>query len=66
MSLEECLTMEYRMTQACMKNEDFFEGIRALLIEKDGNPSWNPARIEDVTDELVDGYFVPVDNDLLL
>lgn len=34
------------------------EGIRALVIDKDQAPRWNPARIEDVTSEMVDAFFV--------
>lgn len=37
-------------------------GVRALLITKDNNPKWNPARIEDVTDERVKSFFRPLPN----
>jgi enoyl-CoA hydratase len=36
---------------------DTVEGIRALAIDKDHRPRWNPARIEDVTPEMVDAFF---------
>ncbi len=57
-SFEEELATEYRMSQACMAGHDFMEGIRALLVDRDGTPRWNPARIEDVTDSLVTRHFV--------
>ena len=64
-SFEDSMTIEYRMSQACMKpGHDFFEGVRALLIDKDQKPKWNPATIEGVTREMVDAHFLPVQNDL--
>jgi enoyl-CoA hydratase len=35
----------------------FYEGVRAVLIDKDGAPAWNPASIEDVKPEMVNAYF---------
>ena len=55
--IEQVLAMEYRMTQACMRGHDFFEGIRAVLVDKDHAPKWQPARLQDVTQELVEGHF---------
>ncbi len=64
-SFEDTMTIEYRMSQRCMqKGHDFFEGVRALLIDKDQKPKWNPATIEGVTRELIDEHFKPVSNDL--
>ncbi len=60
MSLAQALTMEFRMAQACMAGHDFAEGIRALLIDKDNQPRWQPARLEDVTPDLVERHFAPV------
>ncbi|XP_069496569.1 3-hydroxyisobutyryl-CoA hydrolase, mitochondrial-like [Ambystoma mexicanum] len=57
MNLRDVLTMEYRLSQACMKGHDFYEGVRALLIEKDQNPKWKPAVIEEVTEEYLDSCF---------
>lgn len=41
MSLEECLKMDYTLAYHFMQNKDFFEGVRALLIDKDKNPHWS-------------------------
>ncbi|RWS25539.1 3-hydroxyisobutyryl-CoA hydrolase-like protein, partial [Leptotrombidium deliense] len=60
MSLPECLKMEYRVSQRFMMNDDFFEGVRSVLIDKDHNPKWNPPTLEQVTDSMVDSYFVPL------
>ncbi len=58
-SLEECLTREYRAALAVFESAEFVEGVRAAVIDKDRNPKWSPSRIEDVTDEIVAGYFRP-------
>ena len=55
------LQMEYRMSQACMRpGSDFYEGIRAVLVDKDHNPKWSPAILEEVTEEMVESYFAPL------
>ena len=67
-SIEDDLQMEYRMARKCaMKpHSDFFEGVRALLVDKDQNPKWNPTRLEDVTPEIIEEYFEPIEKELLL
>ena len=59
-SLAEVLAMEYRMSQHCMAGTEFFEGIRAVLVDKDHAPKWNPATLAGVTEELVAGHFAPI------
>ncbi|XP_014809819.1 PREDICTED: 3-hydroxyisobutyryl-CoA hydrolase, mitochondrial isoform X1 [Calidris pugnax] len=67
MSLQDVLTMEYRLSQACMKGHDFYEGVRAVLIDKDQSPRWKPAALEEVSDEFVNDCFKPLgNNDLKL
>ncbi|XP_027757784.1 3-hydroxyisobutyryl-CoA hydrolase, mitochondrial isoform X3 [Empidonax traillii] len=63
MSLQEVLRMEYRLSQACMKGQDFYEGVRAVLIDKDQSPKWKPPALEEVSDEFVDNCFKPLGND---
>ncbi|WP_428662148.1 enoyl-CoA hydratase/isomerase family protein [Reyranella sp.] len=64
-SFEDSMTIEYRMSQACMRpDHDFFEGVRALLIDKDQKPKWNPPTIDGVTPAMVEAHFKPVSNDL--
>ncbi|NWR84597.1 HIBCH protein, partial [Furnarius figulus] len=63
MSLQEVLRMEYRLSQACMKGHDFYEGVRAVLIDKDQSPRWKPPTLEEVTDEYVDNCFKPLGSD---
>jgi enoyl-CoA hydratase len=56
----ETMTMEYRMSQHFARGNDFSEGVRALLVDKDHKPNWRPARLEDVSDAVVAGYFEAV------
>ncbi|XP_029385883.1 3-hydroxyisobutyryl-CoA hydrolase, mitochondrial [Echeneis naucrates] len=67
LSLQDVLVMEYRLTQACMKGCDFYEGVRAVLVDKDQNPVWNPSRLEEVSDQRVDQCFLSLgEKDLTL
>ncbi|CAK7306736.1 3-hydroxyisobutyryl-CoA hydrolase, mitochondrial [Vulpes lagopus] len=64
-TLQEVLTMEYRLSQACVGGHDFHEGVRAVLIDKDQSPKWKPADLKEVTDEDLNNYFKPLgSNDL--
>ena len=40
-----------------MAGVDFYEGVRAILVDKDFKPKWSPNKIEDVTDKLVSSHF---------
>jgi enoyl-CoA hydratase len=39
---------------------DFAEGVRAVIVDKDNTPKWDPATPEDVTDDLMEGIFAPL------
>jgi len=56
-SLSECLNMEFRLVNRCCQYDDFYEGVRALLIDRDNKPNWNPSTLEEVSDDLVQTYF---------
>jgi enoyl-CoA hydratase len=64
-SLEECLAREYRAALEVFASDDFREGVRAAVIDKDRNPKWSPPRIEDVTPEMVAPYFAEIGADEL-
>ncbi|MCC6469176.1 MAG: enoyl-CoA hydratase/isomerase family protein [Alphaproteobacteria bacterium] len=67
MSLAEELRMEYRMMQGCIAGNDVYEGVRAVIIDKDNNPQWRPPSLAAVDDALVERHFVePPDGDLML
>jgi enoyl-CoA hydratase len=64
-TLEECLVREYRAALEVFRSDDFREGVRAAVIDKDRNPTWSPPRIEDVTAEMVAPYFAEIGPDEL-
>uniref|UniRef100_A0A3Q3X3K0 3-hydroxyisobutyryl-CoA hydrolase n=1 Tax=Mola mola TaxID=94237 RepID=A0A3Q3X3K0_MOLML len=57
LSLPDVLVMEYRLSQACMRGCDFYEGVRAVLVDKDQSPKWNPSTLEEVSDQMVEQCF---------
>jgi enoyl-CoA hydratase len=65
-SLEECLVREYRAALEVFRSEDFREGVRAAVIDKDRNPRWQPSRIDDVTPEMIAPYFAEIGADELV
>jgi enoyl-CoA hydratase len=65
-SLEQCLVREYRAALEVFASDDFREGVRAAVIDKDRNPKWSPRGIEDVTPELVAPYFANLGADELV
>jgi enoyl-CoA hydratase len=54
------MRMEFAIVTRMFRHGDFAEGVRALLIDKDNSPSWNPATPEEVTREMVDTIFAPL------
>jgi enoyl-CoA hydratase len=51
---------EYALAGRVVRTHDFREGVRALLIDKDNAPQWEPATPEEVTDEMLDVLFTPL------
>jgi len=54
------LKMEYRIASRIIPRPDFAEGVRAVIVDKDNAPKWNPATPEGVSDALVDSIFAPL------
>ena len=65
-SLEECLVREYRAALEVFRSDDFREGVRAAVIDKDRNPKWSPPRVEDVTAGMLAPYFAEIGADELV
>ncbi|CAL4980208.1 unnamed protein product [Urochloa decumbens] len=64
-TIGECLRREYRMVCHIVRGDfsrDFFEGCRAILIDKDQKPMWMPPRLEQVDDDTVEQYFSRIDD----
>ena len=51
---------EYALAGRVVRTHDFREGVRALLIDKDNNPRWDPAKPEEVDDEMLEVLFAPL------
>ena len=64
LAFEEVMRREYRMACVFLAGHDFFEGIRAAVIDKDRKPRWEPARLEDVGEADVGRYFAPLEREL--
>mmetsp|Transcript_9523 Transcript_9523/g.30471 ORF Transcript_9523/g.30471 Transcript_9523/m.30471 type:complete len:426 (-) Transcript_9523:999-2276(-) len=61
-SVGAALQNEYRISQRmCEPAGDFFEGVRAILVDKDNKPTWAQSDISEVTDAMVDNYFAPLE-----
>ena len=57
MDLAEALKLEYRLTQHFMAAHDFYEGIRAILVDKDQKPLWQPPTLAEVDEAMTAAYF---------
>ncbi len=58
LDFDACMVMEYRLSQHAMRaGGDFYEGIRALVVDKDRTPKWNPASLAEVSQSRVNDWF---------
>jgi len=57
MEIEDCLKMEYRLVRRIFEGHDFYEGVRAAILDKDKKPNWKPYRIKDLTLALINRHF---------
>lgn len=64
LGFEDAMIMEYRIVQRFMAGREFFEGVRAVLVDKDNAPRWSHTHPEDVTAAEVDAYFAKLPRDL--
>ena len=59
-SFQSCMGIEARIVHRMLRGHDFYEGIRAAVIDKDSAPRWRPATLDAVTEAEVDAHFEPV------
>jgi enoyl-CoA hydratase len=65
-SFTDCMKAEYRIAFRIVYGHDFYEGVRALIIDKNLATSWNPPTLAQVTDEEVERHFAPIEQELVL
>jgi enoyl-CoA hydratase/carnithine racemase len=67
LDFEDCMRLEYRLARFCMTRPDFYEGVRAVILDKDNAPQWIPATLAEADDAHVAPAFVPLgDEELVL
>jgi len=54
------MAMEYRIGARVVQRHDFLEGVRAVIVDKDNAPRWDPPTLEGVTEAMLDGIFAPL------
>lgn len=64
-TLAQCMSMEYRILVRMLHGSDFYEGIRAVIIDKSNDPAWRPASLEAIESRTIDSYFDPLGSDEL-
>ncbi|MGH8853674.1 MAG: enoyl-CoA hydratase/isomerase family protein [Telluria sp.] len=60
LGVADCLRMERNLVRRNFEHGEVLEGVRALVIDKDNAPAWNPATLEEVTPQMVERFFEPV------
>jgi enoyl-CoA hydratase len=55
-----CMQAEFRIVSRVIRGHDFYEGVRAVIVDKDNRPRWQPATLADVTDAEVERHFAPL------
>ncbi|MGC6399715.1 enoyl-CoA hydratase/isomerase family protein [Sphingomonas sp. FW199] len=62
-TFEDEMRQEYAVATRVVQRPDFIEGVRALIVDKDNAPVWNPSAISDMTDHMIDRIFAPLPDD---
>jgi enoyl-CoA hydratase len=55
-----CMRMEFRIVSRIIHGHDFYEGVRAVIVDKDNQPRWRPAALTDVGESDVERHFAPL------
>ena len=66
LTFAEAMRTEFRIVSRIATGHDFREGVRAVIIDKDNKPAWQPARLADVDSAMVAAYFAPLPDDLVI
>jgi len=60
----QCMQAEFRIVSRVLRGHDFYEGVRAVIVDKDNQPRWRPSRLEDVDATQVEQHFAAIDEEL--
>jgi enoyl-CoA hydratase len=63
---ETCMRTEFRIVSRIIEGHDFYEGVRAVIIDKDNQPRWRPAALDGVGAAQVERHFAPLARELVL
>ena len=66
MDFATCIRTEFRIVSRVIHGHDFYEGVRAVIVDKDNKPQWQPRTLAEVSDAEVERHFAPVPNELAL
>jgi enoyl-CoA hydratase len=64
LAFDECMRTEYRVVSRLVRGHDVYEGIRAVIIDKDQAPHWRPSTLEAISDAEVERHFAPLAREL--
>ena len=64
LSFREAMMLEYRIVSRILDGHDFYEGVRAVIIDKDQSPKWHPECIEKLDQSAIEEYFKPLPQEL--
>lgn len=65
-SFAQCMQAEFRIVSRILLGHDFYEGVRAVIIDKDNQPRWRPDRLADVPAAEIERHFAAIDEELIL
>ena len=57
---ETCMRAEFRIVSRIIHGHDFYEGVRAVIVDKDNKPRWQPATLAEVSEGEIERHFAPL------
>jgi enoyl-CoA hydratase len=66
LTFEACMKCEFRIVSRIIHGHDFYEGVRAVIVDKDNAPQWRPAALAEVPDAEIARHFAPIPSDELV
>jgi enoyl-CoA hydratase len=66
MDFATCMRTEFRIVSRVIHGHDFYEGVRAVIVDKDNKPQWQPLTLGEVSDAEVERHFAPLERELAL